>query len=433
MRLGNGKVPYPLNIELDLQRMGRDAATYFTVGDPICGWVEFSCTKPEAIATITTKFFGATKSFLNRAGAEGSVWSSANTTLFALEKQWEINRTLDPGIHKWSWSATFPQHADPDWNMEKYEENDIFEAGKHPLPPSCSVLTTGYSLSSHGQVYYGVEASFTRPEAHGEDYFEADSVSIPIKYALLRSQQAPDPQMEVVKERTYTCRSVGLLPNRTQSKLSLYDKAKNLVHKSSVPAATFSLSLKLSSVYTIGQPMPILLQVKHNPDGHDTPGISNPDLFLTNLKITIHAFNNVRGFSKWNGQNSATDLIKHVVLNSKKLTKWPLKEGILDLTTLDIGDRVIWPRAEHLPPTFKSWSCAVVYTVAVELVVVCGGKNFELNFNDDPSETGWTSEVLPEQWMREHRLDQPIVIDEDYHWSLIGDNDEDRYLYTPTK
>ena len=408
-----------LTIELDLPRMGRESVDYFTAGDAVCGNIKLVTTTPQPIGAITLQFYGVSKSYMNRAGSNGSVWVKAEPWLFLCEKTWTVNRVLQPGHHQWNFHSRFPRETDPDLNAPfEADESGIYKADKHPLPPTCHIKTAAYALQTENQIWYAVDATMT---LLGADDTASDPVCYYLNYTPLRESNQyetfPSPSLleAPALEKTFACRSVGLLPGRRENthKLSLHDKTHNLLHMHSTPTATFSLGLHFAKNYAIGAACPILLTLTHNPDGktHGLElGASDPEIALTKLKITINAFSNVRGSSRWNGKEATADVYRHVLVDftapkDRTIILSSAKDTPNDLTALAFTDgeqlqqeAITWPQMKELPPQYFTYNSAVVHTFTVELEVMCAGRKFELEFNKNLRKQDAVLNVLPGYW-----------------------------------
>ncbi|KAJ9650351.1 hypothetical protein H2198_010347 [Neophaeococcomyces mojaviensis] len=457
MHLFHKKIENPLVISLDLERLARDpdaAETTFTTCDAVAFGVTLTLKDPEQIGRLIVRFYSTALANLDIAGANGTTGGSSQPWLFFHDLSRDINKTLQPGIHRWSFSSSFPELTDASLiegdeafdQACKVPQNDgLFQNDAHVLPPSCRIKTDHWGIDTHTRVWYAVDAEYTRPTGHQSESGKLmKPVSIDLNYKPLSSHFIPSvPKLVTIK--TFQCKSKALVDGQEWDglQMSTHEKLLSKIDVFATPKHTFQLELHVAEHYTIGKPMPVLVKLVHNPDSKSNLPDSvtrKMPMLLRKAEIEMRTWSNMRGTRKRpmtgegvDNDGSARDMYKHTfILHDYPKTDMPryLVPGVpLDITRLKGGENgedgpngergvnykpgepVVWTEREDSPPNFSTYNVCTQQTMTVKLKVTFAGLDFKMEYQEDvKKDMQWwrkkkdVIELRGNCWWREHNL-----------------------------
>ncbi len=462
------KIDKPLKITLDYERLRRRESTenFFTICDPIAGFVTLTLTEPQEVGKLIVRFYGTSSCSRQTPGSEGPSYRSVQPWLFMHDlSPPEINRVLEPGVHSWYFISAFPRMTDASLVQDEEEEFNVSEQGfkheAHPLPPSCK-LQTGHTsaLDTKTDIWYAVDAEFTK--IGGKLGKLMTPTTIRLNYVPMATGYPIEPKPKTIyTTEILECRSMGLSPVSNSSiepgkSLSWRERVHAKLDKTSTPLHTFQLELVALDQYTIDQPMPLWIRVIHNPDGKSTFSHEQPPpVYVLESSIKYWSWNHVRGTSKWsfgdwpegdvedpvrwgeiaysykadrkeknNDDDPTNDVLAPHTIDTFSTTG-------TDLTKLS-GIDYTWAQTEASVPDFNTYNVQVRQAIEVEVEIMVGGKKFDVAYQRQNYK--W------EKWMalskvdcvplvcglktRQHDLKGKVSDEEteNMEWWLIGDD-----------
>ena len=178
-----------------------------------------------------------------------------------------------------------------------------FEHEAHPLPPSCW-LKIGHTsgLDTETSIWYAIDAEFTK--IGGTQGKLMDATRLRLDYVPMATEDVSDPWLKTIyTTEVLECRSTGFYPTSGSTTnpgkdLSWRDRLQAKLEKDSTPLHTFQIELRALDRYTIDKPMPLWIQVSHNPDGNSTFAQGDqPPMYILESSIKYWSWNHVRGTS----------------------------------------------------------------------------------------------------------------------------------------
>lgn len=368
-------------IELDPRK------SFYSAGDVVKGNVVLACGEDEPIGRVSVRFHGRAKTKISRHDQSRSR-TRGRCTMFWYEKTLYVGKyTFKRGRYAWPFDFVFPLESDP-----KAGEQDRFGNGgvwapqdaPHPLPPTFSANDIGFFQDMECFVEYKLEANLTRPpEAPLRKQFSNMETTLSLAYLPRRLEETPNLFIKPLPQ-SFTAKSLRLLPNRADDKLTMKEKLRSTFKSSELPAASFTLELTYpSQVYPCG-PFPVNLGLKGMKTSEDV--LLDPPVVIKEVVIRVRAAVQCRTVGVI-GDHYGNIIIRTVLLDTSgcilnvelpRINSKAVEAGTqsreVDLTRL--GKRHF--DTKSIDCDFRSYNIAVDHTIDIRIKLMCVDKNFEV-------------------------------------------------------
>ncbi|KAL2112113.1 hypothetical protein VUR80DRAFT_8584 [Thermomyces stellatus] len=363
----------------------RNPDATFAQGDEIVGSVVYPEANPSAPFRIVVELAGVvkTKASVESGDSYRTVREEAEILrLLICDIQW--NGIVLPFAFHFPWSSP---------SLDGYPAPPAGQPGREwfpdPLPPSHEIIG-------------GVDAKFLRKWAGSIEYKVRASVFSPAGSTPLQQEAAIiyrpllDPRFSYELEdrsvykrdcvKDICVKSLLLLPENKDRKLTFAEKTKSLFQRSSLPHFNFKVIVTHPTRINLGQPLHFVVKLELSPETSTGPGI--PEVTLTQFAHTIMGETKV-----WaqGAQNVTAPTMDNVFCSFNK------DLGVFQ-PSCGYAKTISTPLFTHAIPSFQTKNVGRSYSITTMVHVECAGKAFWWENKSDvtilPAVRG---AVLPEQ------------------------------------
>ncbi|KAF4179615.1 hypothetical protein CNMCM8694_001557 [Aspergillus lentulus] len=355
-----------LNINID------DPRPYYAENDIIRGRVIFDCPRDfQQIKDVRLIFSGCSKAKVQKvkgpAAPTGNYQSKC--ILFQRERILVLAEEcrIPPSTYEWPFEFRFPPHVEspnawPEAGSFRVDENQ-------PLPPSFHAECRNSLRKLSASIEYRLKVQIFKPT---KGLFEKKS---PVFEKVLHlafvptAARAHTHAIELEKkqriDRTFTVRSLSLLPENTDRSLRVQEKLKAWLAPGQLPYFSFGVEFRYPSHLVQGTPIRLLLEVKPLIDNSNAPRI--PEIALQAASITLVGRTAGRASPLLMGSMSG-----EVDEETTLLSKTSLRMAVCG--QMDLSERFGQISLPTTDATFSTFNLSRSYRLRISLVFECAGK-----------------------------------------------------------
>ncbi|KAL8665945.1 MAG: hypothetical protein Q9202_001881 [Teloschistes flavicans] len=290
------------------------------------------------------------------------------------------------------------------------------------LPPAFASYSSGSTAAANAAIIYELRAS-ALVRGQGQQGTQKLEMVEPIDFTTTRDTEQP-PFCKTAARAQIALRSARLIPQEPRRRLQVPRRLKTAASSKPSPFAAFELVLRGSRAAIIGRPFPLDLRIAHDDVDDDEftsqAGTTKPKVFLSHVAVTLRAHTSIRcsGTKCFRGQKSKcalphkgdefADWEEEIQIDASDLTtantdstsvssrqhtsnkassrSWP---G-LQIPAIDDNDNTTGSAGLNLRqhttiptyfiPSFRSFIISRNYSLIIDVVVKCAGKNFSNRF-----------------------------------------------------
>lgn len=363
-----------LNIYLE------DPRQYYAENDMIKGRIVFNCPRDfQQLKNVTLTFSGCSKAKIRKvkgpAGPTGSYQSKC--ILFKRERILVPAEEckIPPTTYEWPFEFRFHPHvASPN----AWPEAESFRVDENqPLPPSFNTECHNSLRRVSASIEYRLKVQIFKPT---KGLFERKS---PVFEKVLHlplipmAARAHTHVIELEKKqkinRTFTVRSLSLLPGNTDRSLSVQERFKAWLSPGQLPYFSFGVEFRYPLYLVAGTPIPLLLEVKPLIDNSNAPHV--PEIVLQTASITLIGRTAARASPLLMGSMSG-QMDEETMLLSKTSLRMVIS-GQMGLS--ERFGQISFPTTYV---TFSTFNLSRSYRLRISLVFECAGKLFKFDATD---------------------------------------------------
>jgi len=384
----------------------------YTANAPVSGTVTLVGEEDVGVARISITFSGRCKSKIVDSQGNSETTYRTRVPLFTYTVGlFKGPYTLHPNEHSWPFSFRFPAQCETRGGNGFREQQPQSSFGglslarrfnndpHQELPRSIMPFENGWNTRRSGYVSYQLEAILVRD---GTKVFASHTTSTTklLHLGKPRKEAEPSPQMLRLL-RPLARYSMHLLPGYEERSLTFKERLSSMRSKN-VPCANFSVVLQLPKVGVLGQTLPLLLNIEHDPEKSNC--LAPPTIFLKSVSVRLQTNSSVRCMkdSPWQSRTSeiTEDWDEEVVIAVlHKATPMPIPDHTA--LPIDLRDQMFLTLRESsafpgLVPSYSTFNLAVQYWLRVRVSVECGQKSFKPEF------LSRNFELLASEWVGHH-------------------------------
>ncbi|KAF7175102.1 hypothetical protein CNMCM7691_006506 [Aspergillus felis] len=367
-----------LNIYID------DPRPCYAENDIIRGRVIFDCPRDfQQIKDIRLTFSGCSKAKIQKVKGPVAPTGRYQSKCILFERERILvpaeECKIPPTTYDWPFEFRFPPHVEL---PNAWPEARPFCVDKNQqLPPSFDAECHNALRKVSASVEYRLKAQVLK---HTKGLFERKSpvfekvLHLPFIPTAARAQtHAIELEKKEKIDRTFTVRSLSLLPGNTDRSLSVQERFKAWLSPGQLPYFSFSVEFQYPFFLVHGMPIRLSLDVKPLIDNSNAPRI--PEIVLQTVSITLVGRTAARASPLLMGSMSGevdeeTTLLSKTSLRVAVSGQMDLSEqfGQISLPTTDV--------------TVNTFNLSRSYRLRISLVFECAGKL--LNFVATDLEVG---------------------------------------------
>lgn len=359
----------------------------YSDGDVVKGNVILACGQDEPIGKVAIRFHGRAKTKISKHDQSRSK-TRGRCTMFWFEKTLYVGKyTFKRGRYAWPFDFEFPMESNSGaGEQDRFENVGIWASQDtpHPLPPTYNANDIGFLQDTECFVEYKLDASLTRPsDAPLRKQFSNMETTLTLTYLPRRLEESPDLFVKPLPQ-SFTAKSLRLLPNRANDKLTMKEKLRSTFKSSELPTASFTVELTYPTQIYPGGPFPINLGLKGMKTSEDVQ--QDPPVVIKEVVIKVRAEVQCRTAGVFGDHNG--DIITHSALldtsgcivnvelprPNSKVVEAGTEPKEVDLTRL--GKRNFCTKS--IDCDFRTYNIAVDHKIDIKVKLMCVGKDFQM-------------------------------------------------------
>jgi Arrestin (or S-antigen), N-terminal domain len=361
----------------------------FAAGDIVKGRVVLQSQQDEAVGSVLISFMGRAKSKIRRKKRNGpnnghtSTYRGRGNYFYFSKTLYQGHYTLRANTYEWPFEFQFPSHTDSRAVVDNFDATYPFRSNSdvHPLPPNFTHSNSGYYSSYECYVEYKLEATMTRPP--GSSKFFASDMKVGLPLGLLPHRNVEYPSLELKSmQGHFTARTLRLLPEKADAKLSMKEKMRSTFKKSELPSASFSLKIDFPTQIYPGGPFNLKVSMKHTGSNCQ----QKPTVFLKSVKVEVKSTVSIRApatftdhheHASWSHQLLGRSGINLEIPEMHDVPQKDPIQAIEDGLSL-CGTGVVNTRPVQV--SFNTYNIAVSSRLAFNISVSCADKIFSCGY-----------------------------------------------------
>ncbi|EAW19846.1 uncharacterized protein NFIA_094660 [Aspergillus fischeri NRRL 181] len=357
-----------------------DPRQYYAENDIIRGRIIFDCPRDfQQFKDVRLTFSGCSKAKIQKvkgpAGPTGSYQSKC--ILFKRERILVPAEEckIPPTTYEWPFEFHFPPHVE---SPNAWPEAESFRVDENqPLPPSFNTECHNSLRRVSASVEYRLKVQIFKLT---KGLFERKSpifekvVHLPFVPMAARARtRAIELEKKQKIDRTFTVRSLSLLPGNTDRSLSVQERFKAWLSPGQLPYFSFGVEFRYPLYLVGGMPIPLLLGVKPLIDNSNAPQV--PEIILQTASITLIGRTAARASPLLMGS-----MLGEVDEETMLLSKTSLRMAVSG--QMDLSERFGQISLPTTDVTFNTFNLSRSYRLRISLVFECAGKLFKFDATD---------------------------------------------------
>jgi len=282
--------------------------------------------------------------------------------------------TLPAGSHVFRFEVSIPLQSDRNQGDDVLAPSKPFHGTKdrHLLPPTFSHVVNELEADFTCSTDYTLEAQISRPASMAK---LLKDLHVEKNIFYISSRPLVPTELKMFRQ-TFIAKSLRLLPDKANSRLSVRERVRSTFKSSELPSATFHTVLWIPSCVTKGEIYPVRISVRYG----DTTAPTHPTIRLKAAKIEAQPDVVVRTRSLV-GDYRVGHISTQTVLDRKDLDI-EIPAGLSDTTAADENDldlSSIGMNTGALYVDFTTCNISVATKLEVELQIMCADKKFYVN------------------------------------------------------
>jgi len=229
------------------------------------GRVVLRSSNDEAVGQVVITFLGRTKTKIRkRNGNNTSIYRGRGTLFWYSKVLYQGHYTLRADTYEWPFQFEFPHESRSRSADDSFDRSPPFRANGdiHALPPSFGHHGSGFSTNFECFVEYKLEVSLTRPPDSYKLFHSGLESQCRLNFLPRRNIQYPNLGIQA-SEKTFLARTLRLLPEKADAKLTMKEKMKSIFSESDLPNTVFVVQFTHPTVLYAGSLFPFKLSVRH--------------------------------------------------------------------------------------------------------------------------------------------------------------------------
>ncbi|RHZ67137.1 uncharacterized protein CDV56_106141 [Aspergillus thermomutatus] len=349
-----------------------DPRQCYAENDIIRGRVIFDCPRDfHEIKDVRLTFSGCSKARIQKVKGPAAPTGSYQSKCILFERERILvpaeEYKVPPTTYEWPFEFRFPPHME---SQNTWPEARPFRSDENqPLPPSFDAECHNSQRRISASIEYRLKVQVFKPQ---RGLFERRSpafekvLHLPfVPMAARAHAHAIELEKKQKIDRTFTVRSLCLLPENTDRFLSVQERFKSWLSPAQLPYFSFGVDFWYPSYLVHGMPIRLLLDVNPFIDNTNAPRI--PEIVLQTISITLVGRIAARASPPLMGSMSGevdeeTTLLSKTSLRMAVSGQMDLSErfGQLSLPATDI--------------TFSTFNLSRSCRLNISLVFECAGK-----------------------------------------------------------
>ena len=385
-----------------LQIQLNDPRRVYSPGDSLTGNVVFTTSPDRAVGSVQIILLGRAKTKMVQHRGQNRRVYRGRANLFRIgDISFEINRTRKSGTFVWPFSFTIPEHPIAgqvgwQWKQEGSYLSSSADTSKIPLPSTFSVNGHGIGSRFHARTDYSIQVEVVEP-ANSSMFSRRTSTKALYPFHLISTHPARTPICDFdlrVSQSTDRIRTLRLLPEYVNAKLTIGERTKSIFRPSTLPSFAFDFTVTTPNVLQVGNPspVPLLIAVKARANG-STINLDNPPrmrLISFRLAIKSHTTARAQG-SIWEHHDNTADTVELCRMTLAQDN--PIFSNSHDLKCqddssslqLDLGEIFnVRLRPGLLCPSFATYNIVHYHSMIYKLAFECAGENVKFDLQGLP-------------------------------------------------
>jgi hypothetical protein len=302
-----------------------------------------------------------------------------------VQKVYEGHYTLRADRYEWPFEFRFPLSSQAGINDDAFKSSPPFCGNEdaHPLPPTFYHSGHGFATNFDAFTEYKLEVALTRPPQSYKIYAAPIEQVYSITYSPTHSGPPRDFQIKLHQQHL-TAKTLRLLPEKSDAKLTMKEKMRSTFKKSDLPSVSFTVMLAYPTQIWPDGELPLKLCVRYGTQSEDV--LDRPPIYLKNLNAEVKTYIKARCTGIFGGHHDNDTSRKpilhrpglHVVLpgieeaenGDEPTEQWYSISG----TT---SDEVFVPPT--LPIDFSTYNIATHSRIEVKFRLTCADKDFNIS------------------------------------------------------
>ncbi|PKX90058.1 uncharacterized protein P174DRAFT_445080 [Aspergillus novofumigatus IBT 16806] len=357
-----------------------DPCPYYAENDIIRGRIIFDCPRDfQQFKDVRLTFSGCSKVRIQKVKGPAAPTGTYQSKCILFQRERILlpaeECKVPPATYEWPFKFSFPHHVE---SSNAWSEAGSFRVDENqPPPPSFDVACHNCLRKVSASIEYRLKVQVFKPTT---GLFERKSpvfekvVHLPFVPMAARARTcAIELEKKQKIDRTFTVRSLSLLPENTDRSLSVQERFKAWLSPGQLPYFSFGVEFWYPLYLVEGMPIPLLLDVKPLIDNSNAPQV--PEIVLQTASITLIGRTAARASPLLMGS-----MLGEVDEETMLLSKTSLRMAVSG--QMDLSERFGQISLPTTDVTFSTFNLSRSYRLRILLVFECAGKLFKFDATD---------------------------------------------------